>query len=147
MRKTISPFAWLAGFAILVVLTGCTTKTTVSASTSQATGISVSGTGRASGAPDIVTLQIGVQIEARTVADARDQAASAAQAVIDSVKKNGVDDKDIRTTSFNVSPQYNTTPGGGVSTIRAYRVSNSLSVKVRKLDNASKVIDDASAAG
>jgi len=110
------------------------------------TGINVSGTGRASGTPDTVVLQLGVQAEARTVAEARDLAARAAQGVIDSLKKNGVDDRDIRTVQFDIQPQFDAGVRG-TPTVRAYRVSNVLSVKVRKIDNAGKVIDDAAAAG
>jgi uncharacterized protein YggE len=140
-------FILLAASLISVGLVACkSSDTVVNAPGANTTGLNVSGTGRASGPPDVVVLQLGVQAEAPAVADARERAASSAQSVIDSIKKNGVEDKDIRTTQFNIQPQYdNSRPG--VSTIRAYQVSNTLSVKVRKLENASKVIDDAASAG
>jgi uncharacterized protein len=134
----------MAGLALLACDTGDTVVNAPGAST---TGLTVSGTGRASGPPDIVLLQLGVQTEASTVAAAREQAASSAQAVIDAIKKDGVDDKDIRTTQFNVQPQYDSGGVGRPSVLRGYRVSNTLSVKVRKLENASKIIDDTAAAG
>jgi uncharacterized protein YggE len=142
------PVLILAAFALLTfIFSACKgAETIVNAPGASTTGLSVSGTGHAFGPPDIILIQLGVQTEARTVGDAREQAASAAQAVIDSVKKNGVDDKDVRTTQFSVQPQYDTSRSG-TPTIRGYRVINTLSVKVRKLDNASKVIDDAAAAG
>ncbi|HEY7269150.1 MAG TPA: SIMPL domain-containing protein [Dehalococcoidia bacterium] len=109
-------------------------------------GISVSGAGQAFGAPDIAIVTLGVQAQAADVASARETAASTAQAVVDSLKKNGVADKDIQTTQFNISPQYDFRPNGG-QTIRGYQVTNVLTVKVRKLDTTSKVLDDATAAG
>jgi uncharacterized protein YggE len=130
-----------------LVLAGCGgSRTTVNAPGANTNGLSVTGTGRASGPPDIVILQIGVQADAVNVAAAREQAAVAAQAVTDSVKKNGVDDKDVRTSQFSIQPQYDTSRTGA-SVIRSYRVSNVLTVKVRKIDNAGKVIDDAASAG
>ena len=138
----------IAASLISVSLIACKSgETIVNAPGASTTGLSVSGTGRASGPPDIVQLQLGVQTEARTVADAREQAASAAQAVVDAIKKDGVDDKDIRTTQFSVQPQYDSSVSGRPPALRAYRVSNTLSVKVRKLDNASRIIDDTAAAG
>jgi uncharacterized protein YggE len=113
---------------------------------STTTGISVSGTGEAFGTPDIALLTLGVQAQAANVADARQTAATTAQAIIDSLKKNGVADKDIQTTQFSISPQYDFR-SNGTQTIRGYQVTNTLSVKIRKIDTTSKVIDDATAAG
>ncbi len=138
--------------AVVVLIAGlagaaCTSKTTTVVSPpGTQTGISVSGTGRASGTPDVVILQVGVQSEARTVAAARDNAAQAAQAVIDSVKRNGVDEKDVHTVQFSVEPQYDFT-STRTQVLRAYRVTNVVQVKVRRIVTAGKVIDDAVAAG
>lgn len=108
-------------------------------------GINVSGTGTALGTPDIVLLQLGASTQASTVAAARETAARAMQAVIDSLKSNGVADKDIQTTQFSISPMYDFS--GSSRTLRGYQVSNIVSVKLRKVDTASKALDDAAAAG
>jgi uncharacterized protein len=131
-----------------VALSACTRKgdTIVNTPGSTANGISVSGTGQVFGSPDVAVITLGVQAQAANVADARQTAAAAAQAVIDSVKKNGVADKDVQTTQFSIQPQYDFKPNGG-QTIRGYQVTNVLTVKVRKIDTAGKVLDDATAAG
>ena len=110
-------FILIAVSLISVGLVACKSgETVVNGPGAPTTGLSVSGTGRASGPPDVVVLQLGVQAEAPAVADARERAASSGQAVIDSIKKNGVDDKDIRTTQFSIQPQYdNSRPG--ISTV------------------------------
>src|SRR5581483_7296649 len=89
--------------AVVIVLAAlgaaaCTSKTTVNAPGAAQNGITVTGSGQAFGSPDVAVITLGVQAQAATVADARETAASTAQAVIDSVKKNGVADKDIQTT-------------------------------------------------
>jgi uncharacterized protein YggE len=125
---------------------GCEEGDTIVSSTGESSqGISVTGTGTAFGAPDVATLTLGVQAEARTVAQARDDAARSLQGAIDSIKKNGVEDKDIHTVQFTVEPLYDTS--GRVQTLRGYRVTNVVSVRIKKVDNAGKIIDDAVAAG
>jgi uncharacterized protein len=107
--------------------------------------VSVSGQGIVTAQPDTVILQIGVSVEARTVAAARGQAAAAADAVIAAVKADGVADQDIKTVQFNIGPRYDN--NNGLSVLRGYSVSNVLQVKIRNLDSVGKVIDDATAAG
>jgi uncharacterized protein YggE len=110
------------------------------------TGITVSGTGEASAAPDMATIDLGIEAFAATVAEARDRAARAASSLIASVKANGVADRDIQTRQVGVNPVYDySRPGQPV--ITGYSVSNILTVRVRDLDRLSRVIDDAIAAG
>jgi uncharacterized protein YggE len=138
----------LALAALAVVNVACSGEETTVVQTTSGTsaGISVNGTGRVFGAPDVVLLQLGVRVERPTVAAARDQAALSMQSVIDSLRANGVADKDIQNTRFSVAPQYDFTPDR-VQTIRGYQVNNVVSAKVRKVDTAGKVIDDAARAG
>lgn len=133
----------LAGLAILAV--GCSGDTVVHTEGSTAAGISVVGTGKAFGTPDVARLQIGVSAEAQTVEAARNSAATSMEAVIASVRGNGVADRDIQTTQFSVSPQYDF--NGRTQRIIGYRVTNVVNVTIRNLDNASRVIDGAIAAG
>ena len=141
--QTLLLMAVLAAGGLLAV--ACTEGDTTVNPPGSATGIAVTGTGKASGAPDIVTLQLGVQVEASTVAAARDGAAASQQKVIDAIKKAGVADKDIRTVQFSIEPQYDFSTR--IQTLRGYRVTNVINVTVRKVDDASKVIDDAVSAG
>jgi uncharacterized protein YggE len=116
--------------------------TIVEADATNRSGINVSATGRAVGTPDVVVLQLGVDVEMRSVEEARSAAARAMQSVIDSLKANGIADKDIQTVQFSVSPQYDFP--NNRQTLRGYRVSNVVTAKLRKLDMAGKAIDDAS---
>jgi uncharacterized protein YggE len=71
-----------------------------------ATGIVVSGSGRASAAPDLAALRLGVQAIEATVGEARSAAAEAMSAVMESVGNEGVEDKDIQTGYFSIQPRY-----------------------------------------
>ena len=107
--------------------------------------IHVNGSGSVTGEPDIATLYLGVSVEKETVEAAREEAASAMTAVIDSLKANDIAENDVQTENFSIYPQYDYTEEGRV--LRGYRVNNSVRTKVRDLETLSDIIDDATGAG
>jgi uncharacterized protein YggE len=121
--------------------------------TSGQAGIWVSGQGRITLEPDLAVLNLGVEASAKTVADARDQAATAMDAIVLSLTANGVELKDIQTRFFNISPQYEFTQvtQNGIRTNKqvliGYRVSNTVAVKIRDLGAVGPIIDDVADAG
>ncbi len=143
MHKTLLIAVFL-GLAALAV--ACTTNENVKVQPSgQAQGISVSGTGQASGAPDLALLDLGVSTEGKTVKEARDAAATAMNAVNSAVKGDGVAEKDVQTQQFSIEPEYQY-PDGKQELI-GFRVTNIVEVKVRNLDSTGQIIDDAAKAG
>ncbi|MDE3096117.1 MAG: SIMPL domain-containing protein [Chloroflexota bacterium] len=121
------------------------TTTTVQTTPNQPSGISVSGEGKVTGKPDLARLQLGVSVLRDTVAAARDQAATSLTAITKALRADGVADKDIQTLQLNISPEYDYTNGRQL--LKGFRVTNVLSVKVRDINNTSKVVDDAVNAG
>ena len=109
------------------------------------TGISVNGEGKVSGKPDIANLSLGVLAEAGTVQEARDQAAASLDAMIKSLKANGVEEKDIQTQQLSIQPQYDYNNGN--QKLRGFQVTNIVSVKLRDINKTGKVVDDAVTAG
>ena len=142
--RAIIPTAALAIVALVAVACG-EGDTIVNSDGSTTTGISVSGTGRATAEPDLVLLQLGVEVERRTVAAAREAAAASQQAIIEALKANGVDEKDIQTVRFSVQPRYDSP--NRVRVLSGYNLSNVVSITVREIDKASAAIDAAVAAG
>jgi len=116
-----------------------------SANSSEPQGLSVSGEGRASAAPDVAVLGLGVSAKAPTVGAANGQAQQAMTALLDSLEANGIQEKDIQTTSLSIQPEYDYRNNEQVLT--GYRVTHMLQVKVRDIDRAGDVIDDAVQAG
>lgn len=132
----------------------------VAASGDAQTGISVTGSGKASAAPDLAVLSLGVEAFAGSVTEARDRAAGAMDQVVKFLLTSGTAEKDIQTRHFNISPRYTsreiTRCLGPDNTdcfkdrervIIGYQVTNQLSVKVRDLDAVGSLIDGVTAAG
>lgn len=140
-------FVFLGVIALLAItLTGCEPQIVGTLLQSQESRkIHVTGNGSVVGEPDIATLNLGVSVEKKTVAEAREAAAVAMTAVIDALKARGIAENDIQTERFSIYPQYDYTENGRV--LRGYSVNNTVSAKVRELENLSGVIDDAAEAG
>jgi uncharacterized protein YggE len=143
VRSLIIPLVAMAGLFAVACDEG---DTIVHTTTQNVNGVSATGTGKAFGSPDVAVLTLGVQAERPNVEDAREAAAAAQKGVIDSLKANGVADKDIQTVQFSVNPRYSFGRDGG-QTIIGYQVSNVITAKVRKLETTGKAIDDATRAG
>jgi uncharacterized protein len=109
--------------------------------------ITVTGTGTATVTPDVADVRLGVTVSKSTVRDARSAAADRMTAVIAALKKLGIADKDIQTTTISLQPTYDYTNGGNPPRITGYSFSNGLAVTVRNLDQTGDVIDDSLAAG
>lgn len=118
--------------------------------------ITVSGTGEVFSIPDTGSFSFSVNEEGKTVKDAQEKASKKMNAILDSLKDMGIEDKDIKTTGYNSGPKYEwrqgacTTPTDlsrsdyycppGKSVLVGYEVNQSISVKVRKTDEAGDVL-------
>jgi uncharacterized protein len=109
--------------------------------------IAVSGTGRIVLSPDTADLRLGVSSTAKTVKAARSSAATSMTAVIESLKKLGIADKDIQTTTLSLQPVYDYSLNTNPPRITGYQLSNAVAVTVRDLDKLGDAIDNAIAAG
>ena len=72
------------------------------------TGIWVNGTGKATGDPDLGIISLGVEALADTASEARRMAAEAIDATISVLKANNIEDRDMQTSQFSISPRYTT---------------------------------------
>src|SRR5947209_4322748 len=117
-----------------------------SAPISEQAHIQVQGTGTISAKPDLVNLQVGVQIQKDKLEDAQSEAATKMDAATQQLKAAGIDDKDISTAQFNVEPvmdyQQNVPPR-----VTGFRVTNILNVKIHDISKAGKLIDSLVASG
>ena len=113
----------------------------------QQAGIWVGGSGRVVVTPDLVLLTLGVEARADTVELARSQAATAMAAIIAVLTGSGIQEQDIRTQYFSIQPEYVWDDVARRQEIVGYRVSNTVSVKVRDLEGVGTLIDDVASAG
>jgi uncharacterized protein YggE len=108
--------------------------------------ISVVGTGTVVVVPDMATIRLGVSVERKTARAARDDAARAMTAVIAAIRKLGVEERDIATSTVSLGPVYDY-PQNATPRIRGYQLQNVVTVTVRKLDAVSDLVDGSVSAG
>jgi len=104
--------------------------------------LTVSGEGEVKAVPDEAILSAGVVSQSATAGEALTANRRAMNAVFAELKHQGIPDRSIRTSEFNVSPQYETGKDGNAPPrITSYQVSNSVSVTVDDLANLGPAID------
>jgi len=116
--------------------------------------ISVEGTGKVTAIPDIATISYTISESATTAAQAQDLATKKSNVALALIKDLGIEDKDIKTTAYNVSPKYSyQAPCYSSycppyeSRISGYTVSQTVELKVRDLDQTGKVLSSLGEAG
>ena len=126
-----------AGLAV-AALSGCDASSGPTASADNETRqVTVVGAGEVQGTPDTLTVNASIEFVAPDVTGAMNQTSERQQAVIDALVGSGIDRKDISTTQVSLQPQF---AGGDSTAIIGYRASNSIDVKIRKLDSASQTL-------
>ncbi len=113
---------------------------------------SVTGSATASIAPDLVTIQFGVDTEANTAQGATSANSQMMNAVVSAVMNGGITKDEISTAGFSITPVYNDTvpdviTGIHKSVLAGYQTSNTLYVKTTNLSLAGSVVDAAVGAG
>jgi uncharacterized protein len=111
--------------------------------------ITVQGDGQATMPPDVARISFTVQNTAKTVSDAQDATTKQANATIDYIKSQNVDEKDIKTLSYNISPQYSYPAPCFAELcpaydrqpkITGYQVSQTIQVTVRDLSKVGEML-------
>jgi uncharacterized protein YggE len=144
---------WLVVIGLVLLIgvagmVGCSSKNPVSNSpTSSQQGISVSGEGKVYAVPDIAILSLGIVAQATSVADAQDTANAAMEKVMTALKAAGVDEKDIQTQYYSIQQVTKWEDKIQQTTIVGYQVTNTVTAKIRHVDQTGKVIDAVVAAG
>ncbi len=104
------------------------------------TTITLTGKGTVDHAPDVAMINVGVQVEAKTAADAMTQQAEQMNGVFAAVKTAGIADRDMQTGNLSLNPVYEY-PNNARPRLTGYQASNQLTIKVRKLDTLGKTMD------
>ncbi len=104
------------------------------------TTITLMGRGSIERPPDVAMINVGVQVEAKTAAEAMAQQATNMNGVFAAVKAAGIADRDMQTGSMSLNPVYEY-PNNARPRLTGYQASNSITIKVRKLDTLGKTLD------
>lgn len=142
------PLIW-SGTIVMVILTVfflvSTNKVWNTAATTNT--VSFSGEGRVVAKPDIAKISLSIITDALTSKIAQDDNSKKSKAITDYFKKQNIDEKDIKTTGYNIYPQYKYPQYGGQPTVTGYQVNQSMEVKVRDLDKVSNILDGVVSSG
>jgi len=117
--------------------------------------ISVTATGEVYAAPDLALTSFSVLTEARTVDEALSENTVKMNAVIAFVKSEGVEDKDVKTTGFNIYPRYEWQEKAtcippcpsGRRVLVGYEVRQTLQVKIRDMAKIGAIVQGATEQG
>jgi len=116
--------------------------------------IVVNGEGEAVYTPDLATFTMTVNEEASSVSSAQDAATKKINDVMAFLTASGIDKKDIKTVGYNIYPRYEyrdariTYPySQGTRFLAGYNVSQTLGVKIRKLEDVGKIFSGVTGKG
>ncbi|MEK7652997.1 MAG: SIMPL domain-containing protein [Patescibacteria group bacterium] len=108
--------------------------------------VTVDGTGKVTAKPDIAQISIGVLTEKGTVKEAQKENTDKMNAITKALKDQfRIEDKDIQTSNFSVSPKYDWSDGR--QRIIGYIVNQSVEVKVRNFDKIGEILAKAGELG
>ena len=100
----------------------------------------VEGSGIVYAKADIANIQVGLKTGTKkTAAEATVDSTNKMNNIINEIKKLGIEDKDIKTSDYNLSPVYNYTNTKGQELV-GYEVTQTLTLKVRDLTKIGDII-------
>ncbi len=119
--------------------------------------IAFSGTGEVTAIPDVATITLTARERGTTAKEAEGKVSQKVTKAMDFLKAQGVEEKDIKTQGYNSYPQYGK---GGRSevvcmsygcqpsqNIIGYETTQTITVKVRNVDNSGKIIEGITGTG
>jgi len=104
------------------------------------TRLDISATGSVSRVPDLAIISAGVVTKSPTASGAIADNAARMERVRAALKRAGIADRDIQTSSINLNPDYrydNNQP----PVLTGYQASNSVSIRFRDIRNTGKILD------
>jgi hypothetical protein len=112
--------------------------------------VSVTGQGKVSYQPDEANVSLGIQVDkAPTAENALKQLNEKMTKVVEAIKTVGIPEEDIKTQTYNLSPDYDYNQG--TNFVSGYNARQSLTVKVKNIDKnkelTSRVVSAANGAG
>jgi uncharacterized protein YggE len=104
------------------------------------TRLDLSANGEVTRVPDLAIISAGVVARAPTAAAALQETADKMDKVIAALKRAGVADRDIQTSSVNLNPEYRY-PENQSPQLVGYSASNQVTVRFRDIRNSGKILD------
>ena len=103
--------------------------------------ISLVASGAIKATPDKVDISTGVTSEANSAREALDKNTAAMTKVVEALKSDGIDPKDIQTTNLSVGPMYEVKAEGKPPVIVGYRVTNQVRITLHDIGKLGAILD------
>ena len=139
MIRTLKFAAFIALAAVPAASFTCQAQATSPALSG--TRLDVVASGEVSRAPDTAIISAGVVTTAPTASAALEQNAQRMESVRAALRRAGIADRDIQTSSINLFPDYRQAGNEPNPQIIGYRASNELSIRFRDIKGAGRVLD------
>jgi len=110
-----------------------------------ASTINVSGEGKIFVKPDVAVVNIGVLKQGADLVSTQRAATDVINKVLEMIKRESVEEKDIKTTSYSISPRYDYKDGTQV--FRGYEVHQNLEIKLRDLGKVGGILSRSAESG
>jgi uncharacterized protein len=104
------------------------------------TRLDVSATGKVSRVPDLAIISAGVVTRSPTATGAIQENATRMERVVAALKRAGVADRDIQTSSINLNPEYRYRENQAPQLV-AYQASNNVNIRFRDIRNSGRILD------
>lgn len=104
------------------------------------TRLDVTATGEVTRVPDVAIISAGVVSRATTASAALQDAANRMERVAAALKRAGVADRDIQTSSVNLNPEYRY-PENQSPQLVGYTATNTVTIRFRDIRNSGKILD------
>ena len=104
------------------------------------TRLDISATGEVTRVPDIAVISAGVVSRAATATAAIGEASARMERVRAALKRAGVADRDVQTSSISLNPEYRY-PENQAPELTGYTASNQVTVRFRDIRSSGKILD------
>lgn len=104
------------------------------------TRLDINATGEVSRVPDVAIISAGVVTRQPTASAAIQENATRMERVLAALKRAGVADRDVQTSSINLNPEYRYQDNQPPQ-LNGYTASNQVSIRFRDIRNSGKILD------
>jgi len=144
MDKNINTLmiVFVAGIMLIsVILVLNSGETRIITGQEQKNSITMSGNAQLEVEPDQAEIFVKIETFSVKADDAKDENARISDKVIRALKRAGVKDGEIETTSINLNPKYKYDRIKGESILQGYTMSNILKITTKDVDDSGKLVD------
>jgi uncharacterized protein len=131
--------ALMLGSAALPAMAGAQPTAAITQSIA-GTRLDVSATGEVTRVPDVAIITAGVVTRSQTATGAIQEAADRMQRVLAALKRAGIEDRDIQTSSVSLNPEYRYQENQPPQLV-GYTATNQLTIRFRDIRNSGKILD------